>query len=157
MWTGVWNILRRWLDPVVASKVNFTRNTADLRRFIPEENLQAGYGGTDSWEYTYTDPVPGENARLGEQDGMAKIQEERNELIREFEQQTSEWASLDSESPTAKEKSLRRDELAGRLGVNYWKLDPYIRSRTYYHRVGVVDEDGKVDFKAAQHEKRAAS
>jgi hypothetical protein len=149
----MWTVIRSWLDPDIASKVNFTRKTADLLQFIPEENLQAGYGGADSWEYTYPKPVTGENARLEEEETRSKIQEERDELIHEFERETAEWAFLELESDAAKEKATRRNEIAGQLGVNYWKLDPYIRSRTYYHRVGVVDEGGKVDFKAAWHDK----
>ncbi|KAK9420689.1 hypothetical protein SUNI508_00780 [Seiridium unicorne] len=146
---GIWNMIKGWLDPIIASKVNFTRNTADLLRFIPEENLQADYGGNDSWEYKYADPEPDENVRLSEEEKRAKIQEERDALIQEFERQTVEWASVEPKSIGAQEREKSRSQLAELLSVNYWKLDPYIRARTYYHRVGVVDDTGHVDFKAA--------
>lgn len=149
MQLGLWNVIKGWLDPVIASKINFTRRTADLLQFIPEENLQASYGGKDTWEYTYPEPVPGENVKLEEAEKRAKIQEERSELLRRFEQGTVEWAMQEPGSSTARETNSRRSELAGELGLNYWKLDPYIRSRTYYHRVGVVTDTGEVDFKAA--------
>ncbi|KAK9791691.1 hypothetical protein SCARD494_07480 [Seiridium cardinale] len=146
---GIWNMIKGWLDPVIASKINFTRKTADLLQFIPEENLQVDYGGNDSWEYQYADPEPGENVRLSEEEKRAKIQEERDALIQEFERQTVEWASVEPESIDAKDREKDRSQLAELLSVNYWKLDPYIRARTYHHRVGVVDETGHVDFKAA--------
>jgi hypothetical protein len=82
--------------------------------------------------------VAGENTRLDEVEKKAEIQGERDELIREFEKQTIEWSPKD---PAAKEQVSRRNELAEQLSVNYWKLDPYIRARTYFHRVGMVGND----------------
>ncbi|KAI3318854.1 CRAL/TRIO domain-containing protein [Xylariaceae sp. AK1471] len=135
---GIWSMIKGWLDPVIASKINFTRKSADLLRFISEENLQTSYGGKDSWEYEYIEPVPGENKRFDEVEKKAEIQGERDELVREFELQTVEWASKESD---AKDKASRRNELADQLSGNYWKLDPYIRARTYFHRVGMVGND----------------
>ncbi|KAI8623358.1 CRAL/TRIO domain-containing protein [Xylariaceae sp. FL1651] len=129
-----------WLDPVIASKINFTRKPADLLRFISEESLQTSYGGKDSWEYTYVEPVPGENARLEKSEKRREIQKERNELICDFERVTAAWASLEPESPAGNEKGSRRSELADQLSVSYWKLDPYIRAKTYYHRVGMLND-----------------
>ncbi|KAJ2992244.1 hypothetical protein NUW58_g2230 [Xylaria curta] len=85
---GIWNIIKGWLDPVVASKIHFTRKPADLLQFISEENLQTSFGGKDTWEYEYIEPVPGENARLEEVEKRAEIQQEQNKLIGEFEQKT---------------------------------------------------------------------
>ncbi|KAI1858739.1 hypothetical protein JX265_010401 [Neoarthrinium moseri] len=150
---GIWNIIKGWLDPVIASKIHFTRKKTDLLQFVSEDNLQTGYGGTDSWTYTYSEPVTGENARLKEEEKKAKIQEERSELIREFEQETVGWVSPQCQSSPDNKNESRRDQVTRQLGLNYWKLDPYIRARTYYHRVGVVDDKGEVDFKAAGHEK----
>ncbi|KAI0903405.1 CRAL/TRIO domain-containing protein [Ustulina deusta] len=135
---GIWNIIKGWLDPVIASKINFTRKSADLLQFISEENLQTSYGGKDTWEYEYVEPVEGENAKLTELEKRAEIQQERNELIGEFELQTIEWVSLAADHSIEKEKTLRRSEVADRLSENYWKLDPYIRARTCFHRLGMV-------------------
>ncbi|KAI1749335.1 CRAL/TRIO domain-containing protein [Xylaria castorea] len=135
---GMWNIIKGWLDPVIASKINFTRKPADLLQFISEENLQISFGGKDTWEYDYIEPVKGENAKLEEADKRTQIAQERDELIGEFELETIKWACLAADSPTEKEKTSRRTELVQQLGENYWKLDPYIRARTYYHRLGLV-------------------
>ncbi len=135
---GIWNIIKGWLDPVIASKINFTRKSADLLQFISEDNLQTSYGGKDTWEYEYVEPVEGENAKLTELEKRAEIQQERNELIGEFELQTIEWVSLAADHSIEKEKTLRRSEVADRLSENYWKLDPYIRAKTCFHRLGMV-------------------
>ncbi|KAI0436639.1 CRAL/TRIO domain-containing protein [Xylaria telfairii] len=138
---GIWNMIKGWLDPIIASKINFTRKPADLLQFISKENLQTSFGGEDTWEYEYIEPVKGENAKLEEVEKRTQIQQERSELIGEFELETTEWACLVSGSPAGKEKALRRIELAHQLSRNYWKLDPYIRARTYYHRLGIAGDE----------------
>ncbi|ETS73846.1 hypothetical protein PFICI_14792 [Pestalotiopsis fici W106-1] len=142
---GLWNIIKGWLDPVIASKINFTRKTGDLLKFISEENLQSNYGGRDEWQYKYIEPEEGENAKLSDGEQRGEIEKERDELINRFEQETIQWAALPIDQP-----SMKRNETAVLLRENYWKLDPYIRSTTYYKRAGVVDTQGNVDFHAAK-------
>ncbi|KAF5667220.1 phosphatidylinositol transferase [Fusarium heterosporum] len=147
---GVWTVIKHWLDPVVASKIHFTSGTKGLLKFIPKANLQKSYGGEDAWEYKYMEPVPTENERMQSEEKKTKIQIERQELIDQFDQLTVEWAALDGDAVANAEVPDRRDEVAQLLELNYWKLDPYIRSGTYYHRAGVVNRLGSVDFKAAR-------
>jgi hypothetical protein len=137
------------LDPVIASKINFTSSNADLGRFIAQENLQLCYGGKDDWEYKYVGPVAGENDRM-QSEKKEEAQAERSDLIRQFEQLSVEWAKSEPGSDGAKQKAAERDEVAKKLGESFWTLDPYVRARTYYHRVGVLDAHGAVDYKAAR-------
>ncbi|KAL2194761.1 CRAL-TRIO domain-containing protein [Corynascus similis CBS 632.67] len=146
---GVWRVIKPWLDPVIASKINFTNSAADLARFIAPEDLQTCYGGKDSWEYRYIEPVEGENDRL-ESEKKADVEAERDELVRRFEKLSVEWAGLEGGSAEAKGKFEERRTLANQLSDEYWKLDPYIRARTYYDRAGVLSSTGVVDYKAAQ-------
>ncbi|KAI1155442.1 CRAL/TRIO domain-containing protein [Nemania diffusa] len=138
---GIWNIVKGWLDPVIASKINFARKNIDLLQFIPEENLQTCYGGKDAWEYKYVEPIADENVKLSEAKERAEIEQERKELIGEFELETIGWASLAADSSSAKEKAAGRIEIADQLSRNYWRLDPYIRARTYYHRIGMARDN----------------
>lgn len=137
------------MDPLVATKVHFTRTKVDLERLITAENLSSELGGEDVWEYKYIDPIPGENDRMDEVGERDRIQGERDRLASDFERLTLEWKAYDPLSEAAKENKVLRDQLADELRENYWRLDPYLRARNYYHRVGVVDEDGRVDFQAA--------
>ncbi|ORY71535.1 CRAL-TRIO domain-containing protein [Pseudomassariella vexata] len=146
---GIWKIIKGWLDPVVAAKIVFTRSTADLTKYIASKSLQVEYGGDESWEYRYVEPNPGENGKLDDHDARDKIQAERDEIIHMFETATAEWVLLDPETQAAKEVASKRAELAEKLRVNYWQLDPYIRARTFYDRIGVLDQDGKVNFAKA--------
>ncbi|KAI0458198.1 CRAL/TRIO domain-containing protein [Xylaria acuta] len=138
---GIWNMIKGWLDPVIASKINFTRKPTDLLQFISEENLQTSFGGKDTWEYEYIEPAKGENARLEEAEKRTEIQRERNGLVGEFELETIEWARLPIDSPAEKQSASRRTEVAHQLSGNYWKLDPYIRARTYFHRLGIAGDN----------------
>ncbi|RSM05112.1 hypothetical protein CDV31_009746 [Fusarium ambrosium] len=147
---GIWSVIKHWLDPVISSKVHFTSGTKALTKFIAKDNLQTCYGGQDAWEYNYIDPVPTENERMRSEEKKVKVQQERDELISQFNRLTADWASLEPEFVLGKEKNVERDELVKVLQLNYWRLDPYVRATTYYHRVGVVTRVGDVDFKAAR-------
>jgi hypothetical protein len=121
-----------------------------MTQFIPRENLQTCYGGNDKWEYKYVEPVLGENERLRSEEKKVKIQGEREDLIDQFTRLTAEWVSLEPEGDAGKEKNIQRCDVVKELEENYWQLDPYVRSTTYYHRVGVLNRQGEVDFQAAR-------
>lgn len=78
-----------------------------------------------------------------------KLLDERDELAKEFERETVQWLSMKPDTPEARAVVTRREELNAQLRLSYWKLDPFIRARTYYHRVGVMKDNGQADFKAA--------
>lgn len=146
---GIWKMIQPWLDPVIASKINFTSSNKDLARFVAQENLQKCYGGQDSWEYTYIEPVQGEDARMGSEKKQ-QVEADRTVLLRQFEQVSLEWVQLKPDSPDAKRKVVERCELAEQLRENYWHLDPFVRARTCYDRAGVINTLGEVDYKAAK-------
>ncbi|CAG9988674.1 unnamed protein product [Clonostachys byssicola] len=146
---GVWRAVKGWMDPVVANKIHFTRTKADLERFIALGNLSSELGGEDVWEYKYIDPIPGENDHMDQVEERDRIQGERDRLAYDFERLTLEWMAYDPLSDAGKEKQALRDRVADEIRENYWRLDPYLRARNYYHRAGVVDEDGRVDYQAA--------
>jgi len=132
---GIWNIIKGWLDPVVASKIHFTRSVADLEKFIPKSRIVKELEGDEDFEYKYVEPVPGENDLMKDTATRDKIQEERNRMVERFEQLTKQWVTGD-------DVSAERDDVAKELNANYWKLDPYIRARTLYDRIGAIGERG---------------
>lgn len=93
-------------------------------------------------------PVEGENARMASEK-RDEVRAERDVLVKRFEALTLDWANSDPASEEGKKKAAERTAVAGLLSGSFWKLDPYVRARTYYHRVGVIDEQGKVNYKAA--------
>ena len=134
---GIWKIIRGWLDPVVASKVNFTNNLADVSQFIAQENIIHELGGPDKYSYEYIEPVPGENDSLKNTGKRQKLEDERRELAKEYEESIKEWATLETTDTTGWDRMrARRDDIAKRLGVNYWALDPFVRAKSLYDRNG---------------------
>lgn len=56
-------------------------------------------------------------------------------MIERFEEATKRWIA-------GEDASADRDAIANELNENYWKLDPYIRARTLYDRIGAIGERG---------------
>jgi CRAL/TRIO domain len=131
---GIWVIIKGWLDPVVASKIHFTRSRADLEKFIPALHLIKELEGEDDFEYKYIEPTPGENDIMEDTATRDAMLNDREGMVQRFEEATKRWiAGLDSPE---------RSAIVGELNENYWKLDPYIRARTLYDRMGVIGSRG---------------
>ena len=143
-------MIKHWLDPNVASKVHFTSGNKAMLQFIDRDNLQKYYGGDDEWEYKYVEPNLSENESMKEEEKKAQILGERDDLIAKFSSLTAEWVSIKPEADMAKEKKDKRGHIVHELERNYWQLDHYIRSKTYYDRVGVLAQNGTVDLKGAR-------
>lgn len=92
--------------------------------------------GGEQFEYKYIEPVPGENDTMKDTATRDAIQEERDDMVERFEEATKQWIA--GEDGAAAE----RDAIANELNENYWKLDPYIRARTLYDRIGAIGERG---------------
>ncbi|ETS84043.1 hypothetical protein PFICI_05919 [Pestalotiopsis fici W106-1] len=144
---GFWKIIKGWLDPVVASKVHFTNNLKDMSEFITPSRIPKELDGEDSWEYHYVEPVIGENQKLKDTETRDKMLEEREVFYDEYEQATLHWLR---EKDAAKRTAVQaeRNEIARKLKDGYWALDPYVRSRSLYDRVGILHEGGKLDYYA---------
>lgn len=140
---SIWSIIRGWLDPVVASKINFTKDAADLEKYVDLRNIPKDLGGQEDFKYEYVPPRAGENVQMQDQTARAEVQEERNVLLKEFEQNTEDWAM--GNRPETEVKA-QRAKISQQLHLNYWRLDPFIRSRSMYDRIGVLQEGGKVDM-----------
>jgi len=139
---GIWKIIKGWLDPVVASKVHFTKNVEELAEFVERSHITKELGGEDPWVYHYVEPVDGENDFL--EDGAARqiLEDKRAATVREFETTTQQWIH----DPKAESLKQKRVELVERLRSGYWQLDPYLRARTLYDRTGMIQEGGHIQF-----------
>ncbi|KXJ90639.1 CRAL-TRIO domain-containing protein [Microdochium bolleyi] len=141
---GIWKIIRGWLDPVVASKVHFTNSAKDLEEFIDKDRIPKYLDGPEDWTFKYMEPVPGENDKMKDIATRAKLLQEREALYKDFESHTAAWIH---EGDAEKRKALlvERNGVAKKLRQQYWQLDPYIRARSFYDRIGVIKGDGTVD------------
>ncbi|RDL30447.1 CRAL protein [Venustampulla echinocandica] len=147
---GIWKIIKGWLDPVVASKVHFTNSTDEMSEFIPRSHIMKELGGDEDWTYQYKEAVPGENDKMKDTETRNKLLTEREATVDEYEKVTIDWIqSTDADSTAIKEK---RHQIADSLRVGYWVLDPYVRAKSYYDRVGMIGPSGVGQFYPAKDE-----
>jgi hypothetical protein len=131
---------------VVAAKVHFTRSLEDLEEFISRDRIAKELGGSEDWSYDYVEPSPDENSRISDEAAKQTLLADREELVKEFETITMKWITQSTETVEEANLLAKRNELAECLRVNYWQLDPYIRARTVYDRVGVIRDGGEIIF-----------
>ncbi|KAF9099036.1 hypothetical protein BGX27_000671 [Mortierella sp. AM989] len=151
---GFWKIIAPWLDPVVASKVRFTRSDKDLLEFIPAKQLIDNYKvGLDRFKYSYPRAQPGENKRMEDTETKERLIKEWKDTFWRFEALTREWikAGTPAAGPTARledEIERERNQCARELRVAFFKMDPYIRSRNMFHRTSppVALDDGSAQW-----------
>ncbi|KAF9998168.1 hypothetical protein BGZ80_011245 [Entomortierella chlamydospora] len=151
---GFWKIIEPWLDPVVASKVHFTRSDQDLVEFIPANHLIDNYkSGLDHYQYSYSHAKPGENECMDDTEAKDKYVKEWKDTFWKFEALTREWirAGTPAAGPSARseeEIEKERNECAKELRVAFFKMDPYIRARNMFHRMSppVAQPDGSANW-----------
>jgi len=144
---GIWKIIKGWLDPVVASKVQFTNNNEEMEQFVPKSQIIKELGGDEDWTYEYIEPVPGENDTMKDTATRDKLLQDREVIVNDYEKATLEWIHGTGDLTAIK---TRRDELANTLKEDYWRLDPYVRARSVYDRIGMINPGGKIQFYPAK-------
>lgn len=145
---GIWKLIRGWMDPEIAAKVEFTNSVADLEKFIPRDQIVEEMGGDEKWSYEYVEPTSTENSKMDDTTTRDALKGERQAIGEEFLAVTSGWISATKSKDARKLQSSesKRAYLAERLRVNHWKLDPYVRARLLLDRTKVIQDGGKVEF-----------
>jgi hypothetical protein len=138
------------MDPVVASKVHFTKSVADLDKFIPRTQIPRELKGDEDWQYEYVEPKKDENAIMEDTATRDKLMYDRMMIGIRMLAATAAWISATTfaegkEDPEALEDiQSRRNGVIEEFRVNYWNLDPYVRARALIDRTGVLKEGGTV-------------
>ncbi|KAE8363414.1 CRAL-TRIO domain-containing protein [Aspergillus caelatus] len=148
IFSGIWKIIKGWMDPVIVSKVDFTYTAADLEKHISPEQLVKELGGKDQYEYKFIEPVEGENERMEDTVARDALLSEREKIGEDLLKATAEWIEVAKEDDSVKITAVkeRRNDIIEQMRLNYWKLDPYVRGRGHLDREGVIGVDGKVSF-----------
>ncbi|PVU97730.1 hypothetical protein BB561_000386 [Smittium simulii] len=174
--SGAFRMISPWIDPIVAQKIQFTKNLAGLEQFIDTDQIPKQYIAAESssrirnksstvsaangFEYKYVLPQKGENDKMSDAEGKKAALEARNLIIKELKQLTIDWIKAGKEArienATQEQKTAeielhdRRDECQERLAAAARELDQYTRARTHYHRIGVLQNDGTVNWASLQ-------
>lgn len=140
IFSTVWNIIKRFLDPVVASKIRFIKGVEELTQYIDMDNIPKALGGNSPVTDVYPEPSE-DDARPKEKDERYyQLARERESLLLRFIETTQRWIEATNAQVSAKYLS-DKIELDTALSYNYIELDPYIRCR------GVPDRDGSLTLK----------
>jgi hypothetical protein len=114
-----------------------------MQQFVSSSHIIKELQGEEDFEYNYIEPVPGENDKMKDVETRDKLLAERSSLVKDYETATLEWIRGAADMAAIK---TRRTELANALKEDYWRLDPYLRARSYYDRVGLINPGGKIQF-----------
>ncbi|TWU70776.1 hypothetical protein ED733_001133 [Metarhizium rileyi] len=142
----IWRLFRVWFDKELRSKVKFTYGKKGLSRWIAPNQMIKELGGDDDWEYTYVEPDPDENYKMNDTETRDRLLAERRELSLQFEDLTKEWVMNAQLSEKARQICDRRNQCVEELAANYWRLDPYVRARSLYDRLGYFRGANGVDW-----------
>ncbi|KAJ5088752.1 hypothetical protein N7456_012368 [Penicillium angulare] len=161
LFSSIWGIIKGWLDPVVAAKIHFTKNRHDLEKFIAPGQIMKELEGDEDWEYKYVELKEGENIKMEDTETRDRLIAERQELAKEIQDLTVEWlrASIKKETDASSAAKEKRSALIDQLRKQYWELDPYIRTRSLYDRLNIIQDHGKIQFypDAEKGENKSAS
>lgn len=138
------------MDPVVASKVHFTKSVDDLDKFIPRDQIPRELNGDEDWEYSYIEPEETENETMEDTATRDSLMYERMMIGLRMLAATAAWISSTTfaegevDHMAVGEVKARRDGIIEDFRQNYWKLDPFIRARALIDRNGMLKSDGTV-------------
>ncbi|KAG4304927.1 hypothetical protein PORY_001602 [Pneumocystis oryctolagi] len=134
---GIWKIIKGWLDPIVVKKIHFTNSRKELETYIDAFQLIKELGGQNNWEYVYIGPIEGENDKMKDTNTRDKLMQKRRALIEDFEALTIKW--IEEKNEVVSDRLwTERNCVVDSLSRNYWELDPYIRRRSFYDRIGAI-------------------
>lgn len=137
IFNAVWKIIKAWLDPVVASKIHFTKTPADLEKFVEKKYIPKDLGGDDDYAPKYVVPTKENSSKLPKDDKYEKLMAQREQLCLAFLESTLSWINAKSVEESTKLLDIKI-QLGAELAKNYLKLDPYVRNR------GTFDRDGSL-------------
>lgn len=136
IFNGVWNVIKAWIDPVVAAKISFTTSFDDLAKLIDPKYIIKDLGGDNDYVYKYITPESDENNRMKDIAKKNELLRERDQIIDAFFENTVIW--IKNTKHVAAEAQSQKDSWAERLRSRYWVLDPYIRARNIFDRNGTM-------------------
>ena len=104
--------------------------------------------GDEDWEYKYVEVPENENPKMADKETRDTLVAERQKLAKEIQDVTVEWISTSFKKQTAAAAAAKekRDNLIAQLRAQYWVLDPYVRARSLYDRLNIVQGGGKINF-----------
>ncbi|KAI8063345.1 CRAL-TRIO domain-containing protein [Gilbertella persicaria] len=137
VFSTVWNLITPLLDPVVASKIHFTKDCDELTNYVSLAALPGNISG-DKEKKTLDESVkvgpvaPGSLAKP-----TTPAYQEYQAMIQKYETETAAWAKTTTSEEESKDYSARH-EVARQYRVARFKAELDIRGPTSYQAKGLV-------------------
>ncbi|KAL7667113.1 hypothetical protein ABC855_g775 [[Candida] zeylanoides] len=133
-----WNVIKGWLDPVVASKVKFVKSKSEVATFIDLGSLPKCMGGENEYDGEFTEPRPEDiNPPKPRDKRYYELIYERHRYHLTYLERTKRW--IESTDPSVSAMYLQdKIDLSIKMAQNYIEIDPYIRRKGWYDRNGML-------------------
>ncbi|ORE05449.1 CRAL/TRIO domain-containing protein [Rhizopus microsporus var. microsporus] len=133
IFSTVWNLITPLLDPVVVSKIVFTKTAQDLEQYIPADSLPSLITG-DASKLSFDERTTGGVPKPGR---LSVPPDEPNveaywKNVSEYEKMTIEWAKSENDD------ALERLKLGQNHRVCRVKAEKLLRGETSYHTKGMI-------------------
>ncbi|KAJ2822045.1 phosphatidylinositol transfer protein csr1 [Coemansia furcata] len=126
LFSGVWKLIRSWLDPVIAKRTFIAKDIDQLSKFVDRSQIMVDMGGELKYSYSFDYPTEEDNAQMFDAEGRQQAEESLKDAVSAFEKETNAWVSG---SGTNSYNVKSRIDAAASFGDAALKLDPYIRAR----------------------------
>ncbi|KAJ2762244.1 phosphatidylinositol transfer protein csr1 [Coemansia sp. BCRC 34490] len=140
VFSGLWALIAPFIDPAVKAKIVMAKSAADIAPFIARDRLVAEVGGAKPFDYEYVLPTAEENRCMADAAARSAAEAAFVAAVADYEAATRRW--LDAADSAEEERVRARDALRSAAA----DLDPFVRARTLYHRLGFIRADRSVQF-----------
>ncbi|CAO3630707.1 unnamed protein product [Cunninghamella blakesleeana] len=141
VFSTVWSMITPLLDPVVASKIHFTKNINELSGYVPMDVLPDFLTGKSEIKKGTSRPFTPPAGSLNNTKGPEFAAYES--VIKGYIQETQAWikSSDPASDPKRKEQALKYRHAS-------ISVEQYLRARTTYHDLGLAEiENGRLLLK----------
>lgn len=146
MFWSFWTLVKGLLDPVVAAKISFIKKE-ELTDYIDPHCIPRDFmGGLSPFKFHYPEDSNASAGPTCEACDLEVSSDEARELAERFVQITWEISVEPFGSPKHLELLGERDEIKHKMRDTYHELLSPVLPRNMYHRWGVLDDAGRIDW-----------
>ncbi|KAJ2496395.1 phosphatidylinositol transfer protein csr1 [Coemansia sp. RSA 1972] len=137
MFAGLWALIAPFIDSSVKDKIILVRNASGLAPFIDRKCLPVELGGSKAFKYEYVVPKISENTCMGDVKARGITERSFGDAVNAYERATRTWLERSSDDVSV-DAGQDRDSAREAVCKAADALDPYVRARTLYHRLGLI-------------------
>ncbi|KAJ2163045.1 hypothetical protein GGF46_000231 [Coemansia sp. RSA 552] len=126
LFSGIWKVLRGWMDPIIAKRTAVVKDSKALATFIERSEMPSSLGGDLDDTFKYKPPSREENAKMFDEQGRKTAEGAYAQSIQAFVKATTAW--IDGSGATVHDAEERATATAA-FDTAATELDPYVRAR----------------------------